>query len=113
MALTVDYIERLFDDSEGYTGNVYYFRIVRRGDGKIWDNVNKVLSDTPTWVNTAILMAEKGTTGQYSILIPIANGLPQGHTYEITIYKRATGTALNTDDVQANFETKVGDIFGF
>lgn len=110
MALTADYIERLFF---GPSGNNYYFRVIRRGDGKIWDNVNFELSDDPTWTDTAIVMTEKGTNGQYPVTFPIANALTQGHTYDVVVYKRATATALNTDVVQAQYEVKVGSVFGF
>lgn len=106
----IAYIDRLFHDSLGYTGNTYYFRIIRRSDGKIWDNTALAFSDTTTWANSAINMAEKGTTGQYPVVIPAS--FPGG-TYTIAIYQQAGSAPINTDDVETSYETKVGSIFGF
>lgn len=111
MAVGNSYIDRIFADVNGHTGNVYYFRIVRRGDGKIWDNVAEELSDTTSWANSAIAMTEKGTTGQYPVVIP--EDLIAGHTYEITVYLRAGGSPANTDVVKSNYEMKHGSIMGF
>lgn len=106
-----DYIARIFYDALGYTGNNYYFRITQRGSNKIWDNVSEVLSHDTTWANSAISMTDSKSNGQYPVIIPTA--LTPGGTYEISIYKRAASSPVNTDDVQDTFELVHGSIFGF
>jgi len=105
------YVDRNFYDAQGHTGNTYYFRVVRRGDGKIWDATNVEFSDTTTWANSVITMTEKGTTGQFPVIIPA--DLPEGDTYDVIIYQRAGSIPTNTDDVETSYELKHGSIFGF
>ena len=110
MALGV-YIDRIFTSATGHDNSIYYYRIVRRATAYIWDNVAKVLADTPTWAASAIPLVERGTTGQFPLLIPAE--LPKGDTYEITVYKQAGSNPVETDDVSYSYEAKVGDIWGF
>lgn len=105
------YVDRVLHDAGGYTGNVYYIRIIRR-DGLIWNTVTKmfVASSEVSWVNSVILLIENGNTGDYPVVIP--EDFPAG-TYSIVAYKRAGGSPVNTDDIERQWEAKVGDIFGF
>jgi len=106
------YIERIYFSASGHTDNThYYFRVVRRGDGWIWNDTAKEFQQSPTWAATAIDMPENGTTGAFPVVIPAA--FPASGTVEIVIYARAGSAAVNTDDVKDTFETKIGSIFGF
>jgi len=104
------YIDRIFMDALGHTGNTYYYRIIRRGDGMVWDNVALAFSHSTTWADSVIILVEKGTTGQFPVLIPA--GFPAA-THEVAIYHQAGSNPANTDDVENSYETVVGDIFGF
>ena len=106
------YIDRHLHDAGGYTGNNYYVRIIRTFDSKVWDNNSASLKDVGdvTWANSAQALVEEGTTGTYPVLIP--EDFPAG-TYEIIAYLRAGGSPANTDNVEKQWQTKVGGIFGF
>jgi hypothetical protein len=106
------YIDRHFVDEGGYTGNSYYVRIIRRHDSKIWDNDSESLKDVGdvTWDNSAKPLVEEGTTGTYPVLIP--EDFPAG-TYDVIVYLEAGSSPDNTDNVADNWQTRVGDIFGF
>lgn len=105
------YIDRIYYASGGHiNGAQYYYRVVRRGDGKIWDDVAKAFSDTTTWAASAISMSEKGTTGEFPVVIPA--DFP-ADTYDIIIYTWAGSSPANTDDVSSQYNAKVGSIFGF
>lgn len=104
------YIESNYFDAGGYTGETYYFRLVHRGSGYIWDNTNEELAANPAWADMAISMTEVGTTGQYKVEIPAA--VPAG-IYEVVIHKQAGGSPAKEDDVAETHESKIGSIFGF
>jgi hypothetical protein len=111
MTISADWISRVFHDAGGFTGNTYYFRLVRRGDAKIWDNVAQELATAPTWADSAIAMTDAQSTGDYPVVIP--SEVTAGHDYSVIIYLQAGGSPANTDDAQDNYIQKIGDIFGF
>ena len=111
MALSADYTDRIFYDAQGHTGNTYYYRLVRRSDGAIWDGTAETFSLTTTWSNSVHTMTETGVTGQWPVVIE--KELPAGDTYNIIIYERAAATAANTDDVETEYDLRHGSIFGF
>jgi len=111
MALSSDYVDRIYYDAQGYTGNVYYFRIVRCSDGAIWDYTNEQFSTSTSWLDSVNIMEQIGTTGAY--LIRIDKDLPAQDTYDVVIYKRDGATPVNTDNVQDQYQLKHGGIFGF
>lgn len=90
-------------------GVVYYYRIIRR-DGAIRDWSSAAFSTSTTWLNSAHIMAETGTTGQFPVVLD-ADFSPG--VYDINIYSRAGSIPANTDDIVKSYTTKVGDIFGF
>lgn len=105
------YVDRILHDSGGYTGNTYYIRILRR-DGYVWDSNAGVFAahSLVSWANSAILLIENGSSGDYPVVIP--KDFPAG-IYDIIVYLQAGGSPANTDDISKQWETKVGDIFGF
>jgi len=105
-----EYIDRIFFDADGYTGNTYYFRVVRRRDDYVWDTVAEAFAVDTSWANSANEMSDAQSNGHYPVIIP--EDFP-ADTYEIIIYKRGGGSPVNTDDVETSYETKVGSIFGF
>jgi hypothetical protein len=110
MAITTDWIDRIFYDANGYTGKVFYFRLVRRGDGYIWNDSSKKLENYPAWADSAILLFPKGTTGGYEVRIPWE--VTSGHVYDVVIYEQAGGSPVVTDIVAQQYDLKIGDIFG-
>ena len=112
MAIGTAYIDRVFADAGGYTGNTYYYRLVLKSEASlyIWDHVAKALSLTTVWANSVVAMPENGTNGQYPVVIPAE--LPAG-TYEVTVYLQAGSTPQNSDNVQDTYQLKHGSIFGF
>jgi len=109
--LSSDYVDRIYYDASGYTGNVYYFRVIRRSDGAIWDYTSEEFSTSTAWLDSVNIMEQIGSTGQY--LIRIDKDLPASDTYDVVIYKRVGATPANTDDVQDQYQLKFGSIFGF
>lgn len=107
-----DWIERNLYDAGGHTGNTYYMRIVRRRDSYVWDPTNKVMVSVSgiTWANSVTLLVEEGLTGTFPIVMP--KELP-ADTYDIITYRQFGSEPINTDDIEKQWETKVGDIFGF
>lgn len=108
MGLT--YVDKILYDAQGYTGNTYYCRFVRKRDGQIWDGVAGALATNPTWADAAVTVSETGTTGQYSIVIP--EDLPAA-VYDVVVYLQVGGTPQNTDGITLQYDTKVGSIFRF
>ena len=108
--MSLQYVDRIIHDSQGHTSNNYYYRFVRKADGKIWDAVNEVLVDDPNWADAAIVLVEVGTQGVYKVIIPAA--LPRGQ-YDVVIYLRSGSVAQNTDDIELQYDTTAGSIFGF
>ena len=104
------WMDRIFYDALGHTGNSYYVRFIFKGDSSIWDDVAKALKNSPTWLDTAVDLVEDGTTGQFPVVVPA--DLPQG-VYDVVVYKKAGSLAANTDDVENTFVLKQGSIFGF
>ncbi len=106
------FIDRHLHDAGGYTGNTYYVRIIRTYDSKVWDNDSETLKDVGdvTWANSAQALVEEGTTGTYPVLIP--EDFPAG-TYEIIAYLRAGANPVREDNIEKEWQTTVGDIFGF
>lgn len=109
--LSSDYVDRIYYDAQGYTGNVYYFRIVRRSDGAIWDYTSEEFSTSTEWLDSVNIMEQIGDTGQY--LIRIDKDLPANDTCDVVIYKRDGAVPVNTDDVEDQYQLKFGGIFGF
>lgn len=104
------WMDRIFYDAQGHTGNSYYVRFIFKGDSSIWDDVAGELANSPSWADTAIDLVEDGTTGQFPVVVPA--DLPQG-IYDVVIYKRAGSFVANTDEVENSFVLKQGSIFGF
>ncbi len=105
------YIDRTYYASAGHVDNVYYyFRIVRRQDGWIWNNNTLQFEIDTSWANSAISITEKDTTGAFPIIIPAS--FPST-TVDIVVYRRAGSSPANTDDVSDQYQTKIGSIFGF
>lgn len=104
------YIDSNFFDANGYTGTTYYYRLVQRGSGYVWDNTNEELAENPDWGDSAIAMEAVGTTGQYKVIIPVE---VESSTYDLIIYLQAGATPANTDDVQNHRQIKIGSIYGF
>lgn len=81
----------------------YYARYVRNNSdadgGKVWNSSTSALVDrsTAAWADTAT-SAAAGSGGFVVIVTPSA--LPWGQ-YTRTVHKRATGTALSTDELIA------------
>lgn len=112
MTVTEAYYDKHYFDAGGTTGNTYYYRLIRRGDGSVWDASTGKMELAPTWPGSAIAMTERpANTGQYPIRIPA--GIPKGHIYEAVIYLQAGSQPINTDNVVGQYELKIGDIFGF
>jgi hypothetical protein len=105
-----EYIDRVFFDAEGYTGNTYYFRIIRRRDEYIWDSNAEEFAVDTSWANSVMEMSDVQSNGQYPVIIP--EDFPSD-TYSIVIYQQVGGSPANTDDIETSYETKVGSIFGF
>lgn len=104
------WMDRIYYDALGHTGNSYYIRFIFRGDSSIWDDVVAALKISPAWLDTTIDLVEDGTSGQFPVVVP--SDLPQG-VYDVVVYKRAGSVAVNTDDVETTFVLKQGSIFGF
>ena len=112
MTLNNSWIERNLYDSGGHTGNIYYIRIVRRQDSYVWDPINKAMkkeSDIP-WADSADELVEQGQTGVFPVVI--AKEIPAS-TYDIIVYKQLGSGPASSDDIEKQWETKIGDIFGF
>jgi len=107
------WISRMFFDAGGYSAvRNYYYRIIRRGDAKVWDNVAKVLATAPTWIDSAIVLTNTpAESGAFPVVIPA--GVEEGHTYEIVIYRRAGVSPANSDLIDSNYVEKIGAGFGF
>jgi len=71
--MTNSYVERHLYDAGGHTGEIFYIRIVRRGDSMIWNPNTKVLEAVGdiTWAESVILLIEEGLTGVFPIVIPM------------------------------------------
>jgi hypothetical protein len=104
------YLDRIFYDANGHTGNLYYYRIVRKSDALIWNHITKVLEVAPSWANSAVDIAESGLTGAFPI--EVESALPADN-YDLIIYKYVGSNSVNTDDVQNQYTLKKGSIFGF
>jgi len=111
MAVPSDYIDRVFVDALGHTGNTYYYRLVRRSDGAIWDYTAQEFSLTTTWLNSAHIMAETGTTGQFPVIID--KDLPASSVCYVIIYKQGGAAPAKTDAVETEYSLRHGSIFGF
>ncbi len=112
MALPNDWIERHLHDACGHTGNTYYMRLISRTDSKIWNPNSKEMKavGSITWANSVTLLVEEGTTGVFPVVM--SKDVP-ADTYDIIVYKQLGGAPANTDDIEKQWEVKVGDIFGF
>ena len=109
--MSLAYTDRIVYDALGYTGNTYYCRFVRKRDGWIWDPVAGVMAEEPTWADSAVAMPEVGgNTGQYAV--PITADHPRA-VFDVVVYIQAGSAPVNTDDVELQFDTSVGSIFGF
>jgi hypothetical protein len=108
--MALAYLLRTLYDSLGHTGNVYYVRFVRLADGYIWDPVNEEMAVDPAWEDSAILLVETGTTGQYPILVSADQ--PRGN-FDVIVYKQSGSAPQNTDDITLQFDTSIGSIFKF
>ena len=107
-----DYIERNLFDAGGHTDNIYYIRIVRRSDSKVWNPTTEEMVDgaLADWDDTITFLIEDGTTGVFPIII--VKELPAG-TFDCIVFQQLGSEPANTDDVTKQFEFKHGDIFGF
>jgi len=109
--MSLAYIDRIVYDALGYTGSTYYCRFVRKADGQIWDPVAGEMAVSPTWEDSAVNMPEiGGNTGQYAV--PITANHPRA-VFDVIVYKQAGSSPANTDDVELQFDTSIGSIFGF
>jgi len=93
------------------SGRAFYYKLVRRDDNYIWDDVSKALVETPTWVNSAIAVTEITDTGIYPIIIP--DDLPNGVTYDVVVFIQKNAAPIVTDEVDSGYVLKYGSIFGF
>ena len=107
----VSYIHRNLYDALGYTGNTYYYRLIQKRTGLIWDNTNGVLAANPAWEDAAIPITEVGNTGQYPVYVPA--DVPAG-TYDFVAYQQAGSVPQNTDDVELQWDAPpIGGALGF
>lgn len=107
------YIDRIFFAANGHVeGDIYYYRLIRRDDNKVWvwNNITKALAEVVDWADSVVDAPENGTNGEYPIVIPA--DVPGG-SYYVTVYKMVGSFPANIDDVQDNYLCKIGDIFGF
>jgi hypothetical protein len=105
------YIVDTLYDALGHTGNSYYVRFVEADTGQIWDDTNEELATDPAWLDSSIMLAETGTTGQFPVVAP--EKLPKGHRYDYIVYTMAASSPTNTDDVTKQSSLTLGDMFGF
>ena len=113
MTLSSDWVERHLYDAGGHTANIYYIRIIQRYASLIWDPGNRILvaENTILWEDEATVLVEEGLTGAFPIMAPF--DIPAG-TYDVVVYQQLGSVPQNTDDVEKQYETKLGgDIFGF
>ena len=113
MTRLADYTLRNLFDAGGYTGNIYYTRIVRRRDSFVWDPTNQEMVDAGsiTWSESTTLLDDADSTGVYPIVID--HVLP-ADTYDMVVYQQlGSADPANTDDVELQFEFRQGSIFGF
>lgn len=113
MTLSSDWIERHLHDAGGHTGNIYYIRIIQRYASLVWDPSNRVLKPEGDnlWEDEIITLVEEGETGVFPVVVPY--DIPAG-TYDIVVYQQLGSVPQNTDDIEKQWETKLGgDIFGF
>lgn len=105
------FIDKIYFASGGHVpGATYYFRVVRRDDGTIYNKNTNLFSSSTSWADSANSMDETGTTGQFPVVIPAS--FPVG-TFDIAVYSQLGSSPANTDDVVDTHQSKIGDIFGF
>lgn len=116
MALTANWRERSLYDSGGHTGNIYYMRIIGR-EGYVWNPTTElmVLDSVITWGDSVILLVEDGPVGYLTGVFPITiSPNISASTYDIVVYQQAGGAPAETDDIESQWQAKLGgDIFGF
>jgi len=107
------FIDTIVFDASGHTGNEYYVRFVVDDTGYIYDEVAEALvaPAAAVWANTAIALDEQGLTGQFPVVVP--DELPTGKRYNVVIYLQAGSDPANTDDIEKQYQTMLGSIFGF
>lgn len=112
MSQLADYILRNLFDAGGYTGNIYYYRVVRRSDSYVWDPTSAGMVDPGAidWEDSTTPIIDDDSTGVYPI--EVSADLPAG-TYDMVVYHQLGSVPANTDDVELQFEFKQGSIYGF
>jgi len=112
MSQLADYIERNLFDAGGHTGSTYYLRIVRRVDSYVWDPTNKIVvpAGSIPWAGSTTVLQEEDGTGVFPVIMP--KEVPAG-TYDFVVYKMLGSMPQDTDDVERQWETKKGGIYGF
>jgi len=109
--MSLAYTNRIVYDAAGYTGNTYYARFVRKADGTVWNATAQNTSDAPSWAESVVLMPEDpANTGHYPVPITATH---ERAVWDVLIYLQAGSEPANTDDVELQFDTSVGSIFGF
>ena len=89
----------------------FYYRLTKKSDSQIWNNVTGSLAVAVSWANSAITMTEIETdTGQYPIEIP--TDLPAG-VYGLIVYLQSGVSPADTDEIDVGEYYKHGGIFGF
>lgn len=63
-----------------------YLRIVRVGDGKIWNNTSKKFEAAPAWANTAISLTKNAYIGGIPVTLPDMTG----GDYHMLIYDNSS-----------------------
>lgn len=77
---------------------VYYAQVTTYVGSKVADISTGALSGTPTYANTAVDATEPLSDGRVGVKLP--SWLLKGR-YRVVLRQRATGVALETDDIKA------------
>jgi len=110
MTVSSDYVDQNLFDASGHTGATYYYRIVGNRSSLIWHPVAEVMAASVPWATSVIALPEMDDDGEFPVTIPGA--LPAG-CYDIIVYHQTGSEPANTDDVEKQWTTTKGDIFGF
>ena len=110
MTVSKDYVSQNVFDALGYTGNVYYCRIVSIRDSQVWNDVLDIMDWVVPWIDSAMALVDTYASGAYPVIIPAL--LPAG-IYDVVVYRQAGSDPANTDDVEKQWIEVKGGIFGF
>lgn len=106
------YVDKILFASSGHDATkTYYYRIIEKATGKIWDAVAEEFSLTTTWANSVHAMTEIGVSGQYPI--DFSDAVEAVGWVEVVVYSQAGVSPANTDHVTERYAKQIGSIFGF